>query len=333
MPNADKCHLNIPYKDTARANLTFDEEGMLRREGLERFNSELFENLKEIERRINNKACRGSGISRPYATYVVAAPNSQHPDSANADFQGGSSAIQAAVSALDSQLGGLVLLLDGEFEMAADVTIGNSNVQIAGMGAATQLLCDSSDRFPLTFYTAYRPSVRDLAIVGTFDTGIYLGSCESPIIRGVWIGDGLGEGDYGMLTEDTDHLNVSGVKFYGVGTGIWSGGNDAHFVLANNGFEAIGNIGLDFNHAGAMNGLVIGNIIEGPTTAGVNFVASASDVSVTGNLLLGCTNGVVAGAGVARVLVANNTFRNITTDFTGTVDKGAGNYLDGTWTP
>lgn len=59
MANADKCHLNIPFKETAKANLLLDDQGQLESGALERFQEQEFENYKSIERRVNDAACQG----------------------------------------------------------------------------------------------------------------------------------------------------------------------------------------------------------------------------------------------------------------------------------
>lgn len=336
MPAADKCHLLIPYKEWAK-DLADALEGVegVNAQILAKMGEEEFQNYKKIEDRVNDRGCTPvGGTGRPYATYVVAAPNSQHPDAANADFQGDYTAIQAAIDALDPILGGMILLLDGEFEYGSSdfVSTGNDNVAIAGMGAATQLV-GSSAGVAFEFDTCYRPSVRDLAINGTWDVGVQLISCESPMLHGMWIGDtGGGIGDQGVLSITGDHLSITGCKFYGCDYGIATI-NENHFVIEGNGMEEIVTVGVDVVEANPVNGIINGNAIRAAVT-GINVQANTDDLSITSNLLQDHTNGVAVAAGCDRILVANNTMRNVTNHFTGagTANKGAGNYLDGTWT-
>lgn len=58
MPLADKCHLNIPFKNFL-ASLQFDEEGRVDPASLKLAQQREFENYKAIERRMNDPACRG----------------------------------------------------------------------------------------------------------------------------------------------------------------------------------------------------------------------------------------------------------------------------------
>lgn len=63
MTAADKCHLNIPFKETARSDLRLDADGSLDPDALKRFGAREFENYKAIERRINDPDCGGEGCT------------------------------------------------------------------------------------------------------------------------------------------------------------------------------------------------------------------------------------------------------------------------------
>ena len=290
---------------------------------------------KDLEDYLANLPAGGAG--RPYATYVVAAPNSQHPDAANADFQGGYAAIQAAVDALSSTIGGMVLLLDGEFLYPSGAFvefINKSNVTIAGMGASTQLVGDAGSGPAIIADTCYRPSIRDLAIGGTISDGIQMTSCESPMISGCWIGDSIGDiTNYGILLTANDYAIITGNKLYGCDVGIYTE-NDNHYLIESNALEEIVTAGMDMGDSTGSNSAINANIIHGPTDS-IILRTGLDDVSITSNLLHGSTNGIAVGTGCDRILAANNTMRSVTNYFTGagTANKGAGNYLDGTWTP
>jgi len=60
MAMADKCHLNIPFKEYLKG-LRLDGEGKLSQSQLDRAASQEFENYKAIERRINDRGCAGGG--------------------------------------------------------------------------------------------------------------------------------------------------------------------------------------------------------------------------------------------------------------------------------
>lgn len=59
MPNADKCHLNIPFKEYLK-QLDVDVNGKVDEASLQRAADQEFENYKAIERRINDPACGGA---------------------------------------------------------------------------------------------------------------------------------------------------------------------------------------------------------------------------------------------------------------------------------
>lgn len=80
MANADKCYLNIPFKNYLRSlALAVDDDGRISRDQLLLAASREFENYKAIERRINDSGCSpgggccaalflGSGTSTPTIT-------------------------------------------------------------------------------------------------------------------------------------------------------------------------------------------------------------------------------------------------------------------------
>lgn len=63
MAAADKCHLDIPFKDTTRENLKVDGKGQVDGALASTFGAQMFENFKAIERRINDPACMGEGCT------------------------------------------------------------------------------------------------------------------------------------------------------------------------------------------------------------------------------------------------------------------------------
>jgi len=69
MANADKCHLNIPFKDYLKS-LRVDSEGKVDEASLATAASQEFENYKAIERRVNDSACGGTGTCG--CSYVIA---------------------------------------------------------------------------------------------------------------------------------------------------------------------------------------------------------------------------------------------------------------------
>jgi hypothetical protein len=60
MAFADKCHLQIPFPEWAKS-LVPDRDGKINADVVTRAAEQEFENLKAIERRINNPDCQGEG--------------------------------------------------------------------------------------------------------------------------------------------------------------------------------------------------------------------------------------------------------------------------------
>lgn len=93
MPNADKCHLNIPFKEYLK-QLKVDEEGKV--DGgqamLDRIADQEFENYKAIERRVNDPACAGAGCCADamqasyFSTHAVGFTQAFPLPSASGDF-------------------------------------------------------------------------------------------------------------------------------------------------------------------------------------------------------------------------------------------------------
>lgn len=82
MANADRCHLTIPWKETAKADLRLDDEGLLESRGLKTFGERMFDNFKAIERRINDTAC---------STFAISSASFYYGDDVNVTVGGGGS--------------------------------------------------------------------------------------------------------------------------------------------------------------------------------------------------------------------------------------------------
>ncbi len=148
----------------------------------------LQERLRNIERQIERLrlytgvANMGGGAAvgnRPYATKVVAAVDSAASEAANADYVCDGTADEAQINAaLTAAAGGLVLLLDGTYTLAADLSVPDSTV-LAGLGqTATHLtgaaisngaliqnvfICDLETSGGIVFATALNVTVRGCA--------------------------------------------------------------------------------------------------------------------------------------------------------------------------
>lgn len=76
------------------------------------------------------------------------------------------------------------------------------------------------------------------------------------------------------------------------------------------------------------------NIFRGGAGTGIDVAGTATDITLQGNYVYGHNIGVSIGGSVVRLLLDGNTLRSNTTNISGTPSStGAGNYIDGVWTP
>lgn len=155
-----------------------------------------------IRELVGGAIASGGGANKPYATYVVAASNSAHPDAVNADYVctgvDDQDTINTAISNayFNGYFGGEVLLLDGRFAVTGSIVM-NDGINLEGLGEENTII-DIADNEPSTFSyitgsSISYSSIRNLSLGGksgaatggTDYKGIDLSGCVNITIENV----------------------------------------------------------------------------------------------------------------------------------------------------
>lgn len=114
--------------------------------------------LARIEVREHGGAAAGGG--KPYATIVIAASNSTAADAASADYvcDGTADDVELNSAIAACTVGGRIILLEGTYEISAEVDIDVADITVEGQGEGTVL------QVPATASTTY--NVLDSTVAG-----------------------------------------------------------------------------------------------------------------------------------------------------------------------
>lgn len=234
--------------------------------------------------------------------------------------------INAAINALPEE-GGEIVLLDGSYNLAADISIGKAGVAIRGNGQATKLIraAEGAD----IFYIRYPGcTVENLYLDGqNIDgCGIYLGSNYN-IIRGCII---KGNTSYGiqcwgahnMISENTISTSYTGINIL-----------DEYNVVSNN--VVLSNSEHGINVQGNHN-IVTGNISRMNAVANLRLM-SANHCTVVGNNCSVADGDEVTAQYAIQLYSTDNNNNIVTENLVGagaaTVDGGSNNIVGSNGNP
>ena len=156
------------------------------------------------------------------ATIIVAASNSK--DTTNADYFCDGVADEVQINQAITDLpagGGLVLLMDGTFTLAASIVVTKDNVSIVGMGRNTVLRLNAGDEIITSSGDKYNLLVAHVYFWGRTaggNSGIYLDFYDS-LIHSCW----FYQCRYAIYSEE-DNNSIVNCHFYNNTYGVGGGG-------------------------------------------------------------------------------------------------------------
>jgi hypothetical protein len=266
----DPCHLFIPRKNSLQG-----------KPGREKEYADQMANWLEIERVINNPACKG-GAGLRFATKVVAAHDSLDTAKNHADYvctgTNDQATINTAIQALPLT-GGKVLLMEGHYMCQANLSVTGAEIALRngvcleGMGAGTIIQFINGFTSVATAWlvggiSLSQPSIRNLALnVNTANNpGANIGAfffqgCTAPMASDLWV-------------NDANH-NIPACEFALTGPGGTpdKGGVITRCYVQNGDIQVVGDAGQAFRVD------ISANTVEG---GGIT-VNNAAYVSITGN--------------------------------------------------
>ncbi len=215
------------------------------------------------------------------ATQVVAASDSK--DTTNADHfcDGTNDEVQiiAAIDALPAT-GGSVLLMDGTYEIAAEITMNKANVKLIGQGKSTIL--NISSAIKTVNISAHFCEVNSIQFTGAKTLNFY-----------------------GVFSENVDYGKVINCWFATLYYGIYTQLGD-HWIYSHNTLTGA------FNKAIRANGnsvLIEGNMIEADTDVIIESLGRSAQVignSLSGRMDIGSSEAITVGT---RSVVSGNSIR------------------------
>jgi len=257
------------------------------------------------------------------ATIVVAASDSV--DTSSADYVCDGTAddvqIQAALSAVPAT-GGRVLLLEGTYNISAQMTIASSGTTISGQGAGTILKTSGSMNSGYCFYATGKDNItiENMKITLTADLypdgTIWLDGSDKSTIRGCWLNFGAsfqvyltGSSDVTVINcyiADSDTLiraiscaggRIVGNYLYDALVGMQIK-DSLSFTVSANTIDEVGDEGLLIDNTGRS--AFVGNVVTNSSSGGLVNVNSPDRVTEVANTLNGGLTGATTNSEVVH---------------------------------
>lgn len=269
------------------------------------------------------------------ATTVIAASNSLDPTIAPVTYRCTGVAdqvqINASIVAAAAVGGGLIVLLEGQFNLAASI-IGASAVSLLGMGVATILMAGAGIGHAISYTSVSNFSIGKMQVnTKTNASGgncVDIDACISVLIFEVYIPDSDADGIETVTTSGVCeriticNCTILGADGYGISTdavyslvygnqidnialgGIFFWGNATYSIAANNLLSNIDQNGITCQ---GVSQSVIGNILDTITHIGISqgmlvsgniiFTATSYSISMGTNTDDACTGNIVDNGG------------------------------------